>query len=239
VDKENPFILDKIQYIDVFEKRISNVIKIIDTDTNIVFSKNDVREFLLLNREYIRELYRLASHFAIDPLLLEFILIHENDSDFITKLKTKYPEMTIDSENVISGIHENKYQNLIIDKIFYKRTNNFKSLINSNKKKYYEIHEIINNTSFNRGIMSIGGFLSFCEKYQPPIVKRFKGLGELEPKDLRNTTLDPNNRILIQLTMEDVEKEIEKFKTLHDDNCRAERKKMMANIKIKMEDLDN
>ena len=70
------------------------------------------------------------------------------------------------------------------------------------------------------------------------IKTRFKGVGELDAADLRNNALDPSNRILIRLTIDDIETELSKFNILHGDDS-DERKLMMAHFKINRDDLDN
>ena len=66
-------------------------------------------------------------------------------------------------------------------------------------------------------------------------------MGEANSKQLWDTTLKPDTRILVQLTMDDVEKDLEIFKKLHGQTPAdlLKRKDMMSNYKINRADLDN
>ena len=54
-------------------------------------------------------------------------------------------------------------------------------------------------------------------------VTRFKGLGEMNAEELRDTTLDPNNRTLIKISMADVGAADEMFRILMGDKVEPRR----------------
>ena len=54
-------------------------------------------------------------------------------------------------------------------------------------------------------------------------VTRFKGLGEMDAEELRDTTLDPNNRLLLKVTMDDAGAADEMFRLLMGDKVEPRR----------------
>lgn len=55
-------------------------------------------------------------------------------------------------------------------------------------------------------------------------ITRFKGLGEMDPEELRETTLDPVNRTLVQITMEDANAASKTFDVLMGEDVEPRRK---------------
>ncbi len=240
-DKKRPFILSKREYIEVFEERIGDKIKLVDTETGSVLKNKEFKEVLLNGREYLEELQIQVNNFQVHRDLIEFIIINFKEDKFPKLLNKTFPEITIDKDHHISGVYEGRYQTVALNKQFFKKTVHLIEIASRFKSMYYQVFEKSsdkNDKYEERGILSIGKFMALCNKFQPEIINRFKGLGELDAIDLRKTTLDPNNRILIQLTLDDLEKELEKFNIIHG-NADAERKKLMAHFKISREDLDN
>lgn len=239
-DKKNPFVRNKKEFIKVYERRIGDKIRLVDPENGAIMKSKDFQEFLLVNRTYLDELMHIANYYGVSRDIIEFVAIHHRDKDFKKQLANRFPELTLDSDGMLTGVHEGRYQIIALDKLFFKRIETLLGLIFKYNKgvAYHRILEKETKEYADRGVMTIGELMAHCVKHRPKIKHRFKGLGEINPEDLRETTLDPKNRILIRLTVDDMKKEIETFNVLHG-SAREERKELMAHFKINREDLDN
>lgn len=244
-DKDHEFIRNKREYVKVFEARIVEHMNLSHPKSGEVLSDEALEGFLFVNRVYLEELDRVSTYYATHHDVMEFVAMYGLEKDFEDRLVDHFKELEYDKENgILSGIYEGRYQNLLIQKQLNKKLAKIRRILNDGNGGFfvYGVQRINKDGSItDLGKMTIGQFMRSCEKYSPQIISRYKGLGEIRPEDLRDTTLDPNNRTLIQLTVEDLEKELEFFEIIQGNSTEAKRKRkeLVRAFDIDLDDLDN
>lgn len=233
-DKKHPYLLSKHEYVELHASNMANRIKIENID-GYKLSKKEVHDFIIRNSDYLSELKYLVRYFYTHPDIIEFIVRYYGDSNFAKKLQKRFNELEY-SDGVVRGVYNYTTQYITLDETFFHRIRNLHRMIfdTNHKEIYYNFEDDIRYEN-----VSIGFILQRCEKYLPKIVSRIKGLGELPPNVLWETTLDPTKRELLQLNIDKMETDLAKFKILHAENNAEERRKLMADYILNKDDIDN
>ena len=245
-DKKTPFITDKEQYQSVYFRNIIDKYEL-QEEKGRFLNKKDVLEFLKLNKYYLDELQRCSDHYSTHPTLIEYVIKYRADKNFKKNMNKLFPEIKIEydrdnkSNMIIEGVYEGAYQIFTIDRLFDKKTDNLKKIMDSNNCHYYIVTEKYKDGVESRGKMSIGDFLRMTEKLQPGIELRYKGLGELSENDLWDTVLNPAKRTLVQLTITDIQEACKTYDVLHGKGKQnsIDRKEMTEAFEINKDLLDN
>lgn len=230
-------------------------VALVSRDPKEKIAKNEFKEFIYDTDEYPEMLAHLATHFKVNKRMIERVcafLVYKfpemdidfdiescfDNQEFVTEfmemLQKSFPELKLYG-NCVRGIIDYKYQSMYINNRFIRKV----SVLFDVYRKYG--YSLIVDDKTQKTQMSISEFLDASSKYRYEILKRFKGLGELGSDDLWETTLNPNTRTLIQLTTDDLKKELDTFHKLNGPGSKDanRRKNMMKGYRIKLSDLDN
>ena len=244
-NSKRQFIHERAEFIIEFESNLIGNIKLFkENDKEIKGDK--FTDFLYINKEYTIVLKRVANHLTMNEDLCEYlayqIALGASDKQIKRAVEKKFKEISID-DNVLVGTVDYKYQICNLDDIFIYNIKPLVDLIKGNKTRlYYRLDEKEGRGYVNRGVYTIGQLMKYLErKYSPEIVERYKGLGELNPQELVNYALNPNNRILYRFTADDMDKVLEEYEILHGDTAKGRemRKKIFTNMEIDQDIFDN
>ncbi len=266
-DKKHQYTRDKKELVELYQSKIVKRYSIIiGSSKNKPLSDRQFKQFIYDTETYPSDLVRIAGYFGkgMNKFLIEriaaWLVIHYYDPaapathpmpdlnelftedkfrlKFSEMLQKKFPEMFLRDKCAVRGIIDGKTKSVHINNRFIKKT---LDLFPIYLKYGYTVYVKDKKEKTKYKKMSIGEFLDLTIALKSRVLKRFKGLGELNSKELWDTTLNPDNRILVQLTMDDVEKDLKIFEKLHGQSKEnlEERKKMMAEYTIARDDLDN
>lgn len=236
-DSKNKYILSKVEYYKIFADKVVENTTLIDSKGKKL-SKEDMYTLIDSNKDYLLELEPLTQYFYTNPELIEFTLLHAPSPKFNYVLKKRFPELTYDeATNVIQGSIDGVYQYLVADQAFFDKCERLTKLIKDvNKSDIYYTME----ANGYKSLTSLGMFFKNTKKYLPEIEDRIKGLGELDGEVMWETTLNPANRELIRLTIDDLERDLNTVKVLHGPDSKLRKAFMIDNNhKFNRDDLDN
>lgn len=195
--------IDIIRYTQkIFVK--DNVIQYLNGD---IVSNKDLTTILLRNVDYIYELESIADRYAFDATALEMVILnHLNNTSasFLQKkLKSEYRFIdTRETKNtiIIEGIINKEYHTLYWNDKIFQDCSKIIKILQSNDVATFLL---------NGKETSIYGLMQTYMKTNPKEIQRYKGLGEMDAKNLKESVLHPDyNRTLIRYTIEDLKEEI-------------------------------
>jgi DNA gyrase subunit B len=209
---------------------------VIETNNGKKLEKTEILTFIQKLKK-IKELMLEADKFLIDKVMIVECIKNITITRFI-EIKKAFIEH---NEDFMSSI-ENEYDKFIlelyiknkIDTELLKEVLHYKEIIEENIFPYNVLindkEEVIDNNDL---------LIEFIEKLslKGMVLQRYKGLGEMNPDQLWETTMDPYNRALLQINLEDSEVADEIFTILMGSDV-VPRKKFIETYAKKVKWLD-
>jgi len=236
------FLLSRKELNDLYKENVRVKVTLIHPSGKKL-SKSELDDFMDINIEYDKALDDMADNTGIHFSILENLALHwlEFDMDFkaLKKvLKKVYKEIELDN-NILAIIVDNNRYRMTLDEELFNNIEELKRYLALNKSPVYDL-ELDDKTYHD---LTISQIMDKIDKLSPEIITRFKGIGELNPDEVRETSMNPANRRLQRITIEDIEGTDSIFRVLFGSSANKvideARKKMMLGFKINKEDIDN
>lgn len=202
------YLRDRMDYVKYIQKEFSRNYSVISLETKKQLTPKELSKVLYTNIDYKYEVDKVANRYAIDPVLLESLLIlarrNASVKDIEKNIKKQFrfiDTVKKDGDTLyVSGLVNSKYQTVYFNNRLINDCSLIYEILDKNEALAYKMNDTV---------ISVYELLNAFDKSAPSSIQRYKGLGEMDGKRLFASTLDPEDRTLIQYTIENVKEEIE------------------------------
>lgn len=255
-DKKHQYIINNSELQELFMKKIAKVYKI-DLDKVGKLGKEDLSDFLYDTEDYLLILKDLSKYFKVPEQIIEIVAstfvdlgIIRSDKDFdsipkaikdphvvgelMSRVQEKFPECVLKG-NRINGPMNGVFRSLELNDRFPIKITQLIPIYSD-----WGSTAMITEKQANPVRMSLSEFLTRASAYKPKKLSRYKGLGEGTADMIGETTMNPENQMLVRFTMEDGMKALEMFHKLQSTKPKYAkmRKEMMEAYRIDVNNID-
>jgi DNA gyrase subunit B len=205
------YFVNEIDFVKYVQKDFSNKYTIAHMNGKVL-TNSEITTILYKNVNFVYEFDKICNTFAINPFLLELIL---NNLDlkfdkFRKLIKSNYRFLDAYNEKgiiTVKGLLNEEIQTVFINDMLLKPCQSIMHYIQESEQYFM----------MNGVKTSLYGLMSEFNKSRPARLTRYKGLGEMNPDQLRDSTLSRDNRTLIRYTVKDIEAEIQDIRSIESD----------------------
>lgn len=236
VNRES-FLYSKEDFFKYYESEVSKKIKLKIHKNDSFMNKSQMNKFISVNTDYYDLLCELERYYPMHSDIFELIAY-----DNINNINKYAPEMSYDNDTeCLSGIYKGEYYSVITsDDLSYKLKKLRKIIIEGNNDNlFYHMYLTKGSETAYDNRYTIGQIVRFCEDFEPDILRRFKGLGELGERNLNELTMNPYNRKLYRITIDDAERAKQTMDNLFLKSTSSIRKQMLSDYDIGIDDIDS
>lgn len=205
------------------------------------YTPKEFSEFIEENFEYNTRLGMLADRYTCDPKMMEYLAskyygkITDQKQSYWIKAMKQYPDIKVVKEEgylLIDGTIGMEPYHIAIDDYFDKHVKKFKPIQDKNK--------VIYGYKLNGEECSVYEIMKKFQEHMPSGIKRYKGLGELDPDEMRKLCMDREHRSVVIFKFKDFEDDMYKLDVVMSSHAafRKARKEVMREIKLDILDLD-
>lgn len=225
------YITDKASYIKLFQNNFIKSHTVADYKGNPLSGK-ELTTLFYKNVDYAYEMHKLEK-LAINPILLEIVLTWylnkepfpklvkaiKKEAKFIDKI-----EQNKDGIIIIEGLYQSKYQSIYVTDKLLVECKRVMDIMNQNTSFVYML---------DGSLVTLYELMDKFDKSLPAQLQRYKGLGEMDANELFDSTLNPQNRILVQYNIANLKEELDAIKYYENNNL----SELMTGVKVTRADL--